>query len=205
MERQASRSASSKAQPKNGRRTLVEQQKDVGVRDPSGFAEMKIRHLDKDAHKMRQRYKEVERQMEADAKEIGHIDAQIANLKSKYDVVIEHLEHRVAERDRVLKSLEQAKELQTAIMGETKNTVWKNVRDEQANMKRHARGELQAARGYGSERGTTFTKEQYLSRTAKLRALAGAQSAATLPSLPGAGATLAARGAVISRSAATLR
>jgi len=90
-------------------------------------------------------------------------------------------------------------------MGETKNTVWKNVRDEQANMKRHARGELQAARGYGSERGTTFTKEQYLSRTAKLRALAGAQSAATLPSLPGAGATLAARGAVISRSAATLR
>mmetsp|Transcript_16062 Transcript_16062/g.25349 ORF Transcript_16062/g.25349 Transcript_16062/m.25349 type:complete len:92 (-) Transcript_16062:129-404(-) len=91
-------------------------------------------------------------------------------------------------------------------MGETKNTVWKNVRDEQANMKRHARGELRAARGYGSERGTTFTKEQYLSRTAKLRALAGAQSAATLPSLPGAGATLAAaRGAVISRSAATLR
>mmetsp|Transcript_2015 Transcript_2015/g.2617 ORF Transcript_2015/g.2617 Transcript_2015/m.2617 type:complete len:206 (+) Transcript_2015:156-773(+) len=166
---------------KDARKTLVQQQGDVGVRDPAGFAEMKIRHLDKDAHKWRQKYKEVQRQMEADYKEIGHIDDQISRLKAKYEVVLEHLEHRTKERERVLKSLEQARALETAIMGETKNTVRKNIRDEQANMKRHAKGELQAARGFGSDRGTTFTKDQYLARSSKMKALAKSQS--TLPSI----------------------
>ncbi|CAN0515711.1 unnamed protein product [Ectocarpus sp. 12 AP-2014] len=157
------------------RKTLLQQQTEYTVRDPSTHAARQVRELDTFAGSMGAKKRACLEQIEKDRQELGYIDSQINSEARKYDALLESLSVRRAERDRLRKHLERCKGDNDSLMGDAfSRTSW--VRREDSRMLKSVSSiGLEAARGFGSGPGTTFSRKR--SR--------GGGSANTLPPLGG--------------------
>ena len=63
------------------RKTLVQQQAETTVRDPAAHAKNQITELDKTAQRSLAKRKKCTEQVEADKKELAHIEEQIRSIK----------------------------------------------------------------------------------------------------------------------------
>ena len=58
----------------------------VGVRDPAAHAKRQVSELDKTAQRSLAKRKNCTDQLDADTKELQHINDQIERIKTRYDV-----------------------------------------------------------------------------------------------------------------------
>ena len=65
------------------RKTLVQLQSEIGVRDPAAHAKLQVEELDKTAKASQLKRKKCNEQIEADKKEIENLNEQIAVLRAK--------------------------------------------------------------------------------------------------------------------------
>eukprot|EP00903_Cladosiphon_okamuranus_P019819 g18216.t1 len=166
------------------RKTLLQQQTEYTVRDPSTHAARQVRELDTFAGGMAAKKKACLDQIERDRQELAYIDGKINSEARKYDALLETLNARRAERDRMLHHLARCKHDNRALMGDAcVRTAWAR-REDSRMLKSVSSMELQAARGFGSGSGTTFSRTQ---RRGSGSSAGAGGSAQTLPPLGGGG------------------
>jgi hypothetical protein len=66
------------------RKTLVQLQTETTVRDPAAHAKNQITELDKTAQRSLAKRKSCTEQVEADKKELAHVEEQIQSIKSRW-------------------------------------------------------------------------------------------------------------------------
>jgi hypothetical protein len=107
------------------RKTLVQLQAETTVRDPAAHSKHQISELDKTAQRSLAKRKACTEAIEADQKELAHIDEQIQSIQarsplliflaidgcvtSRYDVLCKHLSDTKVKRDLVIQTLNSCK------------------------------------------------------------------------------------------------
>ena len=81
----------------NARKTLIEQQTEIGPADPAALAEMQVKNLDKFAKKLKKQYQDAIDQNIDAKKEIEFIDNKLAYLRGKSNILEGNLAARQAE------------------------------------------------------------------------------------------------------------
>lgn len=179
------------------RKTLVQQQGEVTVKDPSTHASRQVRELDRFAGAMTAKKKACLEQTERDQKELMYLDSRIAHEAKKYAGLREGLRFRCAERDRLRNYLLKCSKNNSSLMGEASTRTGWVRREDSKMLKSVSSVELKVARGYGSGPGTTFCPRK------RARSTGNSGSAQMLPPL--GGGTSGGRGMTHSISAPALR
>ena len=70
--------------PKKERKSLIQLQRETTVRDPAAHAKHQVTELDKTAKRSLEKRRQCTEQIEADKKELAHIEEQIHNIRIRY-------------------------------------------------------------------------------------------------------------------------
>ncbi|CAM9510574.1 unnamed protein product [Chrysoparadoxa australica] len=155
---------------KVARKTLIEQQADVGIKDPGVHASRQVSELDKFATRLMQRKKNAIEQIVADEKEISYLNGKIAEYRRQMGVVVDSLKQRRQERDRLLGHVRECRGKQTELMKFAHGTSWRAKREDSQMSRSAATLTLRQERGFGTGPDTTFTRKEMKSRMAALGA-----------------------------------
>lgn len=138
------------------RKTLVQQQTEIGVRDPFGYANSQVKELETTALKSKAKKKAKEEELQKARKELEMVDVQIASISRRYQELCNHLEDSKKSRSELVRALEMGKHDSIAILDTTKEKInFKNF--EMAKLFRsQAMLQLQAERGYDLGLASTF-------------------------------------------------
>jgi hypothetical protein len=127
-----------------------------GPRDPAAHAKHQVSELDKTAKKSQAQRKKCNDNIEADTKEIHHLEEQIARIKLRYDPLCEALIAAKQKKEHMMKTLAQCMQDEKGIMTETKSTVKTRMLDDSKLLKKMASLELQTLRGFTMTPESTF-------------------------------------------------
>mmetsp|Transcript_26591 Transcript_26591/g.39512 ORF Transcript_26591/g.39512 Transcript_26591/m.39512 type:complete len:179 (+) Transcript_26591:82-618(+) len=138
------------------RKTLVQLQSETTVRDPAAHAKNQITELDKTAQRSLAKRKSCTEQVEADSKELAHVESQIQSIRRRYDALCKHLAETKEKRELVIKTLESCVAEEKSIMGSTQSIVHTRRVDDAKLSRAMATSTLVQARGFGVGPDTTF-------------------------------------------------
>jgi hypothetical protein len=147
------------------RKTLVQMQSEHGVTDPSQHAKRQVAELDKTAARSLAKRKFITEQLASDAKELAHLDHELAELHKSYDPLCRELADREEKKISLLKSLEACMQQQQAIMGNVKDTVLRRKQEDMKLNSRLARAKMESERGYTLGPSSTFKQSGNMSLT----------------------------------------
>jgi len=142
------------------RLTLVEQQKLVGVKDPSQHAKRQVGELDKTAKKSKAKRKFCTEQMEGDKKEIAKIDEQLASIHMTYDPLCENLQDKLEKKAHLLQLLAQCKKSEKDMMTNMKQMVNQNMVKNYKQNRQAASFKLELERGFNLDKDSTFRQSK---------------------------------------------
>lgn len=169
--------AKAKKAIENARKTLVQQQTEVGPADPAALAEMQVKNLDKFAKKLKKQYKDALDQNTDAKKELVFIDEKLKYLEGKCKVVTENLTMRRNEYNRMSAKLEECEKIQNDLMGDVKGRVEANHHDMSRTSKKYAREVKELSCGFSIMPGTTCTVNETLFRTKQLKKISEERNA----------------------------
>jgi len=138
------------------RKTLLQQQAEVKVRDPGAFANHQVSELDKNVHNTLERVHQITTETEKFRKDLHHTEDQISRLMFRYEPLCAELNEKEERRKALQQALERLSGDEKQIKANAKEFVFSS-RIGDAKMLRHtASMELQAARGYDLSLNSTF-------------------------------------------------
>jgi len=141
------------------RKTLVQQQSEMTVKDPSEHAKRQVGELDKTAKKSLAKRKACNDQLEADAKEIEKINIQLERIHLRYDPLVESLRDKMERKAHLLKMLEQCLGEEKRMMNDMKVTVTTRKQDDSKLNKAMASYKLSTERGFDILPDSTFKQK----------------------------------------------
>jgi len=142
------------------RKSLLQLQGEVTVKDPSVNARRQVSELDKTAKKSLDKRKACNEQTTADRKEIEQLTLQIAQIHKSYDPLCALLQENKDKKAALLKTLEQCMQEQKRMMGEMSNTVTSRKQDDSKLSRKMASQKLESERGFGLGPETTFKQHR---------------------------------------------
>lgn len=149
--------------PKNKsgeRKSLIQQQSEYQPKDPGRMAQLQVSELDKFAKGLKAKRQGIADSLLHDQNQLDFIDAQVRMIKMSYDPLLERLDYRIKERDRVRKRLAELLANEKGVTNYTKDTTRGLIKAESKLNKKFTSMELAAVRGYSCARGTTFSVKQ---------------------------------------------
>ncbi len=141
---------------KKMRKTLLQMQAETKVRDPSAHAKLQMSELDKSAKKSAAKRKACDDLIEADTKEIHHIEEQISRINVRYIPTCDALKEMEERRAALEKLLEDCVKEEKQIMSNTKNTVHERMIDDSKLNRKMATEKLETLRGFSIDASSTF-------------------------------------------------
>ena len=145
---------------KGERKSLLQQQTEYQPKDPGKMAQLQVSELDKFAKGLKAKRQNIGDSLVHDQHQLELIDSQIRMIKMSYDPLLERLDYRIKERDRVRKRLAEVLANEKGVTNYTKDTTKSLIKSESRLNKKFASMELAAVRGYSCARGTTFSVRQ---------------------------------------------
>ena len=151
--------ATGAASPGKVRKTLLQLQSEVTVKDPSAHAKKQVAELDKTAKKSLAKRKACNEQLASDRKEIARLEQQIAQIHRQYDPLCEGLKDAKERKQALLKTLEQCSQEEKRMMGEMSNTVTQRKQDDSKLCRKMATQKLETERGFDLGPTSTFRQK----------------------------------------------
>lgn len=142
------------------RKTLLQLQGEVEVKDPSSHAKKQVAELDKTAKKSLAKRKACTDQIAADKKELERLDKQIAQIHRSYDPLCASLLEAKERKASLIKTLEQCKLEERRMMGDMSRTVTVRKQDDSKLCKKMASQKLETERGFSMDASTTFKQKR---------------------------------------------
>lgn len=143
---------------KKMRKSLLQLQAETKVRDPSAHAKLQMAELDKSAKKSALKRKQCDDQIEADTKEIHHLEEQMSRINVRYLPTCEALKEMEDRRAGLEKLLEDCVKEEKQIMSNTKNTVHERMIDDAKLNRKMATEKLEILRGFTIDPSSTFSQ-----------------------------------------------
>lgn len=145
---------------KRERKTLLQLQGEVEVKDPSAHAKKQVAELDKTAKTSLSKRKACNDQILTDKKELERLEEQIAQIHRSYDPLCRTLLENKEKKESLVKMLEQCKLEERRMMGSMSQTVMVRKQDDSKLQKKMASQLLERERGFGMGSETTFKQKQ---------------------------------------------
>lgn len=145
------------------RKTLLQLQSEVTVKDPSSHAKSQVAELDKTAKKSLAKRKACNEQIADDKKEIGLLEIQIAQIHRQYDPLCESLKDAKERKKNLLKTLEQCSGEEKRMMSSMSNTVTVRKQEDSKLCRKMASEKLETERGFDLGPNSTFRQKHSLS------------------------------------------
>jgi hypothetical protein len=182
------------AKEEKPRKTLVDLQAEVGVKDPSTHAKRQVAEQNKAALRSLAQRKAKGEAMIADKKELKHIEDEINGLRKNYEPLCAQLKEKEEKKKYLMQQLELCIKNQQKIMENVKQTVIQRKLDDMKLSSKMASSNLAAIRGYSLDTSSTFQQTRSPANTMTLSKTKtgrpGSKSASALPALGGAGKEL---------------
>ena len=138
------------------RKTLLQLQSEVTVKDPSAHAKKQVSELDKTAKRSLAKRKACNEQLASDKAEISYLEHQIAQIHRKYDPLCQNLKEAKERKAALIKTLEQCSQEEKRMMGSMSATVVARKQDDSKLCRRMATQKLELERGFTLGVESTF-------------------------------------------------
>ena len=142
------------------RKTLLQLQGEVTVKDPSAHAKKQVAELDKTAKKSLAKRKACNEQLASDRKEIERLEVQIAQIHRQYDPLCESLKEAKDKKQALLRTLEQCSQEEKRMMSTMSETVTARKQDDSKLTRALATQKLEMERGFDLGPTSTFKQKR---------------------------------------------
>ena len=138
------------------RKTLLQLQSEVTVKDPSAHAKKQVAELDRTAKKSLAKRKACNEQLAADKREIERLKQQIFDIHRQYDPLCESLKEAKEKKQALLSTLEQCAKDEKRMMASMSQTVTARKQDDSKLCRKMASEKLALERGFDLGPNSTF-------------------------------------------------
>lgn len=138
------------------RKTLMEMQEEIKIKDPANMARLQVSELDKTMKVSLARVHSSGIQLENDRKELAHIEDQMSRIMSRYEPLCELIQANKAKKEQLLSALNTINTEERKITGESKASLSRRRVEDAKMLRRAASLELSSCRGFDVSLASTY-------------------------------------------------
>lgn len=122
------------------------------------LATLRIRELDKLVARLKQNSAKCMKTIERDEQDLEHIENEILKIKARYDPLCARLTGRKQDRDDFVKQHDELAAQFGQFLSDTKQRLRQSNNQQIHQLRRFAKQDLEATRGYQLGKGSTFAQ-----------------------------------------------